>query len=46
MKDRGWLRGGVVKFPHSSVVAQGSDPGHGHGTARQATLRQHPASHN
>ena len=24
----------------------GSDPGHGHGTTRQATLRQHPKCHN
>ena len=24
----------------------GSNPGHGHGTARQTTLRQHPTCHN
>ena len=42
----GQLRGRVVKFARSAVVAQGSDPGRGHGTARQATLRQHPTSHN
>ena len=36
---RGQPRGGVVKFEHSAAVAQGftgSDPGRGHGTARQA----------
>ena len=27
-------------------TAQGSDPGRGHGTARQATLRRRPTSHN
>ena len=36
----GRLRGRVVKFARSAVAAQGSDPGRGHGTARQATLRQ------
>ena len=43
---RGGLRGRVVKFARSAAAAQGSDPGHGHGTARQATLRQRPMSHN
>ena len=43
-KDRGRLRGRVVKFAHSTAVAQGSDPGHGHGTARQAVLRRGPTS--
>ena len=42
----GWLRGQVVKFTRSAVAAQGSDHGCGHGTARQATLRQRPTSHN
>ena len=32
---RGRLRGRVVKFACSAAVAQGSDPGCGHGTARQ-----------
>ena len=45
LKNRGRLRGRVVKFARSAAAAQGSDPGHGHGTARQATLRQHPTSH-
>ena len=40
------LRGPVVKLAHSTAAAQGSDRGHGHGTARQATLRWHPTSHN
>ena len=43
---RGRLRGRVVKFVRSAAVAQGSDPGHGHGTAHQATLRRRPTSHN
>ena len=43
---RGRLRGRVVKFVRSAAVAQGSDPGRGHGTARQATLRRRPTSHN
>ena len=36
----------VVKFIHSTWVVQGFaglDPGHGHGTAHQATLRWCPA---
>ena len=45
-KFRGRLHGRVVKFAHSAAAAQGSDPGHGHGTAHQATLRRHPTSHN
>ena len=36
----------VVKFVHSAAAAQGSDPGCGHGTAHQATLRRRPTSHN
>ena len=46
---RGWPRGRVVKFTLSALVAQGfagSDPGHGHGTAHQAMLRQCPTCHN
>ena len=43
---RGRPRGWVVKFVCSAAMAQGSDPGRGHGTARQATLRQRPTSHN
>ena len=47
---RGWgrlgpARGRVVKFMHSTSMAQGftgSDPGRGHGTTRQAMLRGHP----
>ena len=42
---RGQPRGRVVKFACSAVVAQGFaglDPGRGHGTTRQATLRQRP----
>ena len=41
--------GGVVKFLRSASAAQGlpgSDPGDGHGTAHQATLRQRPTCHN
>ena len=38
--------GRVVKFTRSTAAAQGSDPGRRHGTARQATLRQRPTSHN
>ena len=45
-KMRGWLRGRVIKFVRSAVAAQGSDPGHGHGTTRQAMLRRRPTSHN
>ena len=40
-RPRGW----VVRFMCSASAAQGftgSDPGHLHGTAHQATLRQHP----
>ena len=44
--SRGWLRGQVVKFPRSAAAAQGLDPERGHGTARQATLRRRPTSHN
>ena len=39
----------LIKFQRSAVVAQGfagSDPGGGHGTAHQATLRQRPSCHN
>ena len=43
---RGRLRGRVVKFASSAAAAQGSEPGHGHGTARQATWRWRPTSHN
>ena len=42
----GRLRGRVVKFTLSTAAAQGSDPERGHGTARQATLRWRPTSHN
>ena len=42
----GRLRGGGVKFVRSAAAAQGSDPGSGHGTAHQATLRRRPTSHN
>ena len=45
----GWRRGRVVKFTCSASVAQrfaGSNPGHRHGTAHQAMLRQHPTHHN
>ena len=42
----GQLRGQVVKFACSAAAVQGSDPRHGHGTARQATLRWRPTSHN
>ena len=33
-----------LQRPRVSLV--GSDPGRGHGTAHQATLRQHPTEHN
>ena len=48
VKKKAWgrLHGRVVKFAHSTAAAQGSDPGRGHGTARQATLRGRPTSHN
>ena len=41
----GWPHGRVVKFLRSTAVAQcfvGSNPGRGHGTAHQATLRRCP----
>ena len=41
----GQPQGRVVKFTRSAAVAQGFtslDPGRGHSTARQATLRQCP----
>ena len=41
--------GRVVKFARSATAAQGfsgSDPGHRHGTAHQATLRWHPTYYN
>ena len=46
---RGRPHGQVVKFACSAVAAQGfadSDPGRGHGTAHQATLRWCPTCHN
>ena len=45
----GQPHGPVVKFMSSAVVAQGftgSNPGCGHGTARQAALRRRPTCHN
>ena len=42
-------RGQVVKFSPSTSAAQGFpglDPGRGHGTTRQATLRWRPICHN
>ena len=45
----GRLCGRMVKFTRSASAAQvftGSDTGHGHGTARQATLRWRPTCHN
>ena len=45
----GQPHGQVVKFLRSASVAQGfvgSDPGRGHGTARQVMLRRHPTCHN
>ena len=39
----------MVKFSSSAWAARGfsgSNPGHGHGTAHRATLRQHPTWHN
>ena len=42
----GPLCGRVVKFMRSAAAAQRSDPGRRHGTARQATMRQRPTSHN
>ena len=49
VKLRGQPHGRVVKFACSAAVAQGFahlDPGHGHDTTQQATLRQHPTCHN
>ena len=49
MFTRGQPCGRVVKFEHSTEVAQGftcSDPGGRRGTTRQATLRQRPTCHN
>ena len=43
---RGRLPGPVVNFTRSAEATQGSDIGRGHGTTPQATLRQHPTSHN
>ena len=46
---RGLARGGVVKFLCSASSAQGFiglDPGRGHGTAPQATLRARSTCHN
>ena len=46
---RGRPHGRVVKFTHSTAAAQGftgSNPGCGHGTAHQASLRQRPTCHN
>ena len=46
---RGRSCGQVVKFACSASAAQGFaslDPGRGHGTAHQATLRQRPTCHN
>ena len=47
-----WLvgptHGQVVQLVHSALAAQGfagSDPGRGHGTARQAMLRRRPTCH-
>ena len=42
----GQLRGRVVESVRSAAAAQDSDPGRGHGTACQATLRRRPTSHN
>ena len=42
-------QGQVVKFVCSTAAAQGftgSNPGRGHGTAHQATLRRRPTCHN
>ena len=44
--EGGQLCGRVVKFMRTAAVAQGLDPGHGHGTVHQAMLRRHPTSHN
>ena len=44
-KNRGRPHGRVIKFTRSASAAQGftsSDPGHGHGTTHQATLRWRP----
>ena len=48
-KNWGQPHGRVVNFTRSAAVAQGfagSDPGRGHGTAYQATLRRCPTCHN
>ena len=48
-KMRDLHHGQVVEFAHSTSGAQGfasSDPGCGHGTARQAMLRWHPTKQN
>ena len=45
LEDADWFPGRVVKFAPSVSAAQGfagSNPGRGHGTARQAMLSQHP----
>ena len=46
----GWAHGGVVKVTRSAaggpVFFVGSNPGCGHGTAHQTTLRQRPTCHN
>ena len=42
----GWPHGQLVMFARSASAAQGftdSNPRHGHGTTRQAMLRQRPA---
>ena len=46
VQNGGRFHGQVVKFARSAVVAQGSHPGRGHGTARQAMVRRRPTSHN
>ena len=48
-KSSFWASPKMVKFVRSTSVAQGfagSDPGRGHGTTRQATLRCCPTCHN
>ena len=47
--SRGWPGGQVVKFRRSAAGGQcfvGSNPGSGHGTANQITLRRCPTCHN
>ena len=49
INHRGRPPGRVVRFARSTSAAQGfagSDPGRGHGTARQAMLRWRPTRHN